>query len=87
MPATGAGYLDDAVVLAATMADPLVQSRLMAGSDRRRIRALHDVLAAPTHRSWLALDPQASVHGRQVLQILSANPQQLPPPRPLLGGS
>lgn len=72
-------HLDDAAVLAATMADPLAAVPELKGSDRSRIISLHTALGAPDHPSWLLLDDAARMSGQDALRILSANPQDFAP--------
>lgn len=50
-------HLDDAVVLCATIRNPLVTARLMKGSDKSRVLSLHKVLSDAGHRAWQLLEP------------------------------
>ncbi len=71
-------HLDDAVVLCATIRNPLVTSAQMKGSDRSRILALHKELSDPGHRSWQLLELADTTPARDALRILATN-HNLPP--------
>ncbi len=65
-------HLDDAVVLACTVTDPIGDRARMTGSDRGRIRALWKVLQDRDHRSWLATG-LAAAQGHAALLLLSTD--------------
>jgi hypothetical protein len=50
-------HLDDAVVLCATIRNPLVTAQQMKGSDKSRVLSLHKELSDPGHPSWQLLEP------------------------------
>jgi len=65
-------HLFDAAVLAACITDHAAELDRLAGSDRRRLRALSEALTDHTHPAWLALNPLHRVAGQDTLRILSA---------------
>ena len=71
-------HLDDAVVLCASINNPLATAKEMKGSDKSRVLALHKVLEDPGHRSWQLLEPPVQTLAQDALRILSAN-LQVPP--------
>ncbi|MBO1268591.1 hypothetical protein [Arthrobacter cavernae] len=71
-------HLDDAVVLCATIRNPLVTVGLMKGSDKSRVLSLHRVLSDDGHRSWQLLEPAERIIAMDALRILAAN-HSLPP--------
>lgn len=72
-------HLDDAVVLCATIKEPLTTAKDMGGSDRSRIITLRKELEDPGHRSWQLLDAADRTPAMDALRILATNPQQLLP--------
>jgi hypothetical protein len=78
-------HLDDAVVLCATIRNPLVTAGHMKGSDKSRILSLHKKLADPGHRSWQMLDPADRTTAMDALRILAIN-HSLPPANRLKRG-
>ncbi|QCB96578.1 hypothetical protein E5206_06255 [Arthrobacter sp. PAMC25564] len=71
-------HLDDAVVLCATIRNPLITARQMKGSDKSRVLTLHEELSDPGHRSWLLLESADRIPAMDALRILAAN-HSLPP--------
>lgn len=71
-------HLDDAVVLCATIRNPLLTAGQLKGSDRSRIMALHQELADPGHRSWQLLEPSDRTPAMDALRILASN-HNVPP--------
>lgn len=71
-------HLDDTVVLAAVMPDPLRQRVRLKGSDRRRLLSIWKALEERTHRSWEVLEPEARDRAHDTLRVLTANPQGPP---------
>ncbi|WP_261620998.1 hypothetical protein [Pseudarthrobacter equi] len=71
-------HLDDAVVLCATIRNPLVTAVQMKGSDRSRILTLHKELSDPGHRSWQLLEAAHRTPAMDTLRILATN-HNLPP--------
>jgi hypothetical protein len=71
-------HLDDAVVLCATIRNPLVTAAQMKGSDRSRILTLHKELSNPGHRSWRLLESADRTPAMDALRILATN-HNLPP--------
>lgn len=71
-------HLDDAVVLCATIRNPLVTATQMRGSDKSRILTLHTELSDPGHRSWQLLETADRTPARDALRILATN-HNLPP--------
>ena len=78
-----ARHLDDAVVSACAMNDPLGDSLRMEGSDRGRVRVLADALAAESHPSWLQVPEQFRSQGYQALLRVVEEPKPVPPQRRL----
>ncbi|MFE5702259.1 hypothetical protein [Rhodococcus koreensis] len=68
-------HLDDAVVLACAVDNPMADRARMRGSDRGRVRALAEVLADPDHRSWLSMPEQRRRRGRDALLLLVQEPR------------
>jgi hypothetical protein len=71
-------HLDDAVVLCATIRNPLVTAQQMKGSDKSRVLSLHKKLSDPGHLSWRLLQPADRSPAMDALRILVAN-HSLPP--------
>ncbi|GCE44338.1 hypothetical protein Rhow_008759 [Rhodococcus wratislaviensis] len=67
--------LDDAVVLACAIEDPVTDRVRMRGSGRGRVRALVEVLAGPGRRSWLSMPVQRRRRGRVALLLLVQEPR------------
>ncbi len=76
-------HLDDAVLLACALTDPLADATRMVGSDRRRVRVPSDALADPTHRAWLLVPERLRRTGFDRLKVLSADPAVIVPRRGL----
>ncbi|WP_188667508.1 hypothetical protein [Tersicoccus solisilvae] len=70
-------HLDDAISLAATIADPVAEARFLRGHDRGRIRRIWAHLQDPDHPSWLTLDPEHIPAARSALSILTQKTQGL----------
>ncbi len=64
-------HLMDAAVLAACITDHATELERLAGSDRRRLRALSQALEDPKHRAWLMLEPHRRAAGLDSLRILT----------------
>lgn len=71
-------HLDDAVVLAACVQEPLTTRDQMKGSDRSRIIGLRENLADQAHPAWMLLEDEARQRARTALKVLSENPQSTP---------
>lgn len=71
-------HLDDAVVLAACVVEPLKTREQMRGSDRSRVSYLHESLNEETHQSWMLLEEGERQRARMNLKILADNPQSTP---------
>ncbi len=69
-------HLDDAVVLAACILEPMAMRETMKGSDRSRVLALYRALREPDHPSWMLLDVQDKARAATTLRILAENPQK-----------
>jgi hypothetical protein len=52
-------HAEDAAYLTSLVADPLAEVRRFAGSDRKRLRALDEVLGDPDAPEWRQLGPSA----------------------------
>lgn len=72
-------HLEDAALLAATMADVHRTRRAIRGSDRGRIQLLHRALSTANHPAWLALPEAHRRHGQDVLAALAADPDSTEP--------
>lgn len=64
-------HLMDAAVLTACITDHASELERLAGSDRRRLRALSTAMADPAHPAWLALDREHRNAGQDTLRILT----------------
>lgn len=73
-------HLDDTVVLAATVKDPLAQASRMKGSDRGRLLRVWRHLRDRDHRCWGVVEQPVGDHAYEVLRVLTTNPQNLPAP-------
>ncbi|WP_347108477.1 hypothetical protein AAHB33_16555 [Paenarthrobacter sp. S56] len=71
-------HLDDAVVLAACIDQPMAMQVAMKGSDRARVIPLYNELKEQSHPSWLLLDEDKRERAAMTLRILAENPQRTP---------
>ncbi|MFJ4030016.1 hypothetical protein ACIPWF_21975 [Paenarthrobacter sp. NPDC089989] len=71
-------HLDDAVILAACIREPVALCNLMKGSDRSRIIGLYERLKDHTHPSWMLLEDDDRDRAGMNLRILAENPQGVP---------
>lgn len=62
-------HVDDAAVLSCTLNSPVADRERFTRGDRRRLRALWDVLQDRDHRSWIAVDDRAA-RGHAALRVL-----------------
>lgn len=67
-------HLRDGALLAATITDHRTEFSRLKGSDRSRIRHLHQALTDPRHIAWLSLPTEFRVPGQDTLRILSSDP-------------
>lgn len=64
-------HLDDAVVLACTVSNPMADRKRMIGSDSKRVRALWSVLQDRDHPSRIAVGERPALSGHNALRILA----------------
>ena len=65
-------HLRDAAVLASLITDHAAELARLKGSDRKRLRHLHDALGDPLDDAWLLLPDDARLRGQDTFRILSA---------------